>query len=564
MTHASIVAPAAALLVLGLAGPARADDHTLHLAVHGSIDSAKLGPAIARELGVEVAIVNDRGSPPGGSAAEGRRRLIDGTCALPCLDITIDGSNTAAIVFVPRSGALRQRTVKLGTNTTQWPLVVTLLAGNVVRDESRDVLEGLPPARLPGPPAPDAGPTDVPEPAADEPEAPPPVIVPPVVVIQPAPVVDQDPVREHRFLSLGLVPGLSTDLTRVGSVQHFVSVQALVGVAGGSSGVSLSGLVDVQRGLVSGIQIGGLVSTGWRVAGTQVAGIAAVAGELEGVQIAGTAAIAHRVDGLQAAGIASYSRSHADTQIAGVVAAADGSVGTQVAGVSTTALGDAGLQIAGVANVARGAAGVQVAGSVNVARRIHGLQLAPINVAGTVEGVQVGVINVGSADGFSFGLINIVPGGRYDVEAAIDTDRIGTVLFRHGGRRWHNVYGVGGQSVNETATASSKNDDIWMYGLGFGPTMSFGDTVVDLELIGWQVNHGARHESDVSVLGQLRLSVAHHWGPFAIVAGGMLNTYVTNDAQSPLAVARRSSGDAPMDAGVTVTTWPSAFVGVRL
>ena len=36
-----------------------------------------------------------------------------------------------------------------------------------------------------------------------------------------------------------------------------------------------------------------------------------------------------------------------------------------------------------------------------------------------IDGVQIGVVNIGgSVDGFSFGLINIVPGGRYDLEAA--------------------------------------------------------------------------------------------------------------------------------------------------
>ena len=210
--------------------------------------------------------------------------------------------------------------------------------------------------------------------------------------------------------------------------------------------------------------------------------------------------------------------------------------------------------------MARGTANLQVAGVVNVAHRVRGLQLAPINVASNVDGVQIGVINVGgSADGFSFGLINIVPGGRYDLETAIDSNQTGTLLFRHGGRRWHNVYGVGGHPVKETGPS----DDVWMYGLGFGPSLSFGHTVIDLEAIGWQVNHGPRHERDVSILGQLRLSVAHHWGPFAIVAGGILNAYVTSDQQSPLILERRTAG-APMDSGVTVTTWPSAFVGVRL
>ena len=380
---------------------------------------------------------------------------------------------------------------------------------------------------------------------------------------------------EHSFLGLGLVPGLSTDLTRVGRVRHFLSIDLLVGVSGGSSGLSLSGLVDVERGLAAGFQVGGIVAVARRVAGTQVAGVAAVAGDLDGVQVAGTAAVARRVDGVQAAGIAAVSRGRAGSQAAGIAAAANGDASVQLAGIASVARGTAGLQLAGIASAAgrdanvqasgiasaaRGTANIQIAGVVNVARRVMGLQIAPINVAREVDGIQIGVINVGgSADGFSFGLINIVPGGRYDLETAIDSSRTGTLLFRHGGRRWHNVYGVGGHPVDR----SGPNDDVWMYGLGFGPSLPFGHTVIDLEAIGWQVNHGPRHESDVSILGQLRLSIAHHWGPFALVAGGILNAYVTSDQQSPLILERRTTG-APMSSGVTTTTWPSAFVGVRI
>jgi len=607
------------LIALVLATTARADgERTLHLAVHGSIDGAALGAAIAKELGVEV-------------------ELVDGTCALPCLDIAIDGTAVAAILFAPRSGALRQRSVKLGNDTGQWKLVVTLLAGNVVRDEARDVLAGLPPAPLPDPPAPVAAPAEVPPappardaaPASDQaaedvaaaPDGAPAVDAPAAVapgdapiaapevptVAPPAVAIEPEPAREHRLLALGLVPGLSTDFTHVGSVRHYLSVDLLVGVSGGSSGLSISGIADIERGDVAGFQIAGIaalarsVAGGFqiagvttvarRVAGTQVAGVAAVAGELDGVQIAGTAAVADRIDGFQAAGVAAVSRSSADTQVAGVATVARRGAGTQVAGVAAAAGGDAGVQIAGVASAAKGKAGVQLsgvasaaggdagfqasgvtsvahgtaniqlAGVVNVAHRVRGLQLGTINVAHEVDGVQIGVVNVGSADGFSFGLINIVPGGRYDLETAIDSNKTGTLLFRHGGRRWHNVYGIGGHPTKEDAGG---NDDVWMYGLGFGPSVSFDNTVVDLEAIGWQVNHGPRHESDVSVLGQLRLSIAHHWGPFAIVVGGMLNAYFTNDQRSPLILERRTTGDAPMDKGVTVTTWPSAFVGVRI
>ena len=602
MRHASIA------IALAVATTAHADgERTLHLAIHGSIDPGVLGPALARELGVDVA-------------------LADGTCDVPCLDITVDGKHAATVLYAPRSGTPRARTIKLGNNTSQWPLVITLLAGNVVRDEVQDVLAGLPAGKLPRPGTPSDVPADVPDVPADVPAAAPdtpgpdgavdvpgtpapdasagelpageppgdaapsgdgpgdegamdddgPALppLPPLAVVVAAPP-EPESAREHSFLALGLVPGLSTDLTRIGSVRHFLSLHVLVGVSGGSSGLSLGGIASIERGLVAGLQIGGIAALGRRVAGIQVAGVAAVAGDVDGVQLAGTAAVADLVEGVQiggiaavarrgagtqAGGVAAYANGDAGVQLAGIASVARGTAGLQAAGISADAGGDANVQLAGVSSVARGTANIQVAGVVNYARRVLGLQIAPINVAHQVDGVQIGVVNVGgSADGFSFGLINIVPGGRYDLESAIDTNRTGTVLFRHGGRRWHNVYGVGGHPVDE----SGPSDDVWMYGLGFGPSLPFGDTVIDLEAIGWQVNHGPRHESDISILGQLRLSVAHHWGPFALVAGGILNTYITSDQQSPLILERRIAG-APMDTGVTVTTWPSAFVGVRI
>jgi hypothetical protein len=562
------------LIAMLLATAARADSgRTLHLAVHGSIDSVVVGAALSRELGVRILIT-------------------DGTCDLPCIDITVDGSNTATVVYAPRTGAPRQRTMTLGSDTTQWPVVLTLLAGNVVRDEAQDVLAELPSRELPPPPEiDDLG--DVPPPP-DEPPPPPAPIVP---LASPASVPAAPPAAPergpHRWLGLGFVPGLSTDLTAIGSVRHFLSLNVLVGVAGGSSGLSLSGIADVQRGLAAGFQIGGIATVARHVAGTQVAGIAAVAGDVDGVQVAGTAAVAQRIDGFQIGGIAAVSRSTAGNQVGGIAAVSRGRTSIQVGGIAAVAGGDASVQVGGIASAARGNAGIQVggvaavahdanfqvggiasaargtaniqvAGVVNVARRVRGLQLAPINVAREVDGVQFGVINVGgSRDGFSFGLINVVPGGRYDLEAAIDSSRMGTVLFRHGGRRWHNVYGVGGHPVDKTGLTDDSND-IWMYGLGFGPSLELDSTVVDLELIGWQINHGASHETDISLLGQLRLSIARHWGPFAIVAGGILNTYISSDPEAPLYLERREPGAVMDTSDVRVTIWPSAFIGLRI
>jgi hypothetical protein len=568
------------LIAMMLATAAHADDvPTLHLAVHGSVDAIVVGSAISKELGVRIVI-------------------SDGTCELPCLDISVDGSNTATVVYAPRHDAPRQRTITIGSDTTQWPLVLTLLAGNVVRDEAQDVLAELPSRELrPPPEADELG--DIP-PAPEEPPPPPlPVIVPappssrPVLPSPVAPMAPEPP-RPHRWLGLGFVPGLSTDLTQIGSVRHFLSLNVLVGVSGGSSGLALSGIADVQRGLAAGFQVGGIAAIARQVAGTQVAGIAAVAGDVDGVQVAGTAAVADRVDGFQIAGIAAASRSSADNQVGGIVAVARGRTAIQVGGIAAVAGGDSSVQVGGIASVARGSAGIQVggiaaaardatlqvggianaargtaniqvAGIVNVAQRVRGLQLAPINVAREVDGIQFGVINVGgSRDGFSFGLINIVPGGRYDLEAALDSSRMGTVLFRHGGRRWHNVYGVGGHPIDDTGLTRG-SDDLWMYGLGFGPSLELDSTVIDLELMGWQINQGASHETDISILGQLRLSIARHWGPFGIVAGGILNTYITNDPEAPLYLERRESGTTvDTSDGVRASFWPSAFIGIRI
>ena len=139
------------LIALAAAATARADgDRTLHLAVHGSVDSAALGDAISKELGVEVAVA-------------------DGICGVPCLDVTVDGKRAATVVYAPRAGSTRARTIKLGSNTSQWTIVLTLLAGNIVRDEARDVLATLPARDVPRGPQPGPDVPMPPEPAEDAP-----------------------------------------------------------------------------------------------------------------------------------------------------------------------------------------------------------------------------------------------------------------------------------------------------------------------------------------------------------------------------------------------------------
>lgn len=534
---------------------APAPDHrALHLIVRGAIDHDALRAGIARELGAPVAEVLGR-------------------CEAPCLDVAVE-RGAATLLYSPTSGAARMRTVALGADAAQWPTLITLLAGNLVRDEAASVLADLPDLEVP------ATPSTPPVPSA------PPIIRGDAHLREhPTPEL-----RAHAGFALGFIPVLSSDLGSIGRVGHTVSIDALVGVSAGSSVLTLSGVADVERGPVTGVQLGGVAAVAPRAAGFQIGGVAAVAGELHGVQLAGAVATADAVDGLQIGGAIAFARHRARAQVGGAVAGAAGTSELQIAGAAAVAR-RAWLQIAGAASVAgtsgnvqvagavsaarranvqlagatsvAGTANVQISGAVNVAREVRGLQLAPINVARRVEGVQVGVINVGGTpDGLSFGLINIVPGGRTEIEATIDSSAIGTVILRHGSRRWHNVYGVGGHDVT-AMNGLDAGDDVWMYGLGFGPSWQRGETTIDLEAMSWQVNHGTRHTTELSLLNQLRLSVAHDLGPLAVVAGGALNVYVSTDQASPLIVARRVPG-ATMETGVSVEIWPSAFVGLRL
>lgn len=517
----------AGLVLLATTVTPAAADEGLHVIVHGAVDHDAVRTALSAELAVPVTEVLD-------------------TCPVPCLDIAIAiEGGTATLLYSPRNGPARLRTIQLGTDASQWPTTITLLAGNIVREESADILAQLPAEDL-----------ALPEPA------PAPILIPPVPPRTPLRMRNVPPVEveaEHSMLALGLVPGISSDRLNVGGVRHWLSIDALVGYSAGSSGLTISGVVDVERGRVAGFQVAGVVAAARRVAGSQIAGVAAVSGDVDGFQIAGVATRAARLDGVQLAGVAATADRADGLQVAGVATHSRGNATVQVAGVTAVAMGSAGTQIAGVASVAR-SANIQVSGVVNVTTELRGVQIAPINVARRVEGVQIGVINVGgSPDGFSFGLLNIVPGGRTDIEATVDSSRMGTVLFRHGGRRWHNVYGVAGENVDESGPA----DDVWMYGLGFGPSWTTASTTIDLEAICWQVNHGASHTSELSLLNQLRLSVARDFGPVQVVVGGAINAYVSTDQASPLITARRLPGDE-METGVTVETWPSAFVGLRL
>jgi hypothetical protein len=149
----------------------------------------------------------------------------------------------------------------------------------------------------------------------------------------------------------------------------------------------------------------------------------------------------------------------------------------------------------------------------------------------------------------------------------MDSGLVGTALLRHGGRRWHNVYGFGGRPGDDRTDVS--DDDVWMYGLGMGPTWHTGRAIVDLDAMGWQVNRGAHVADDLSLLAQLRLTVGYPLGPVTIVGGAVANTYISTEAGAhDVSLRSKTLGvresDMTTDGDARVWIWPTAFVGVRI
>jgi hypothetical protein len=575
MTHSRKLAGALAAVLALAASAAVADDtKPFHAIVSGGAAGAaeRVARAIESELDRPVVLL-----------------ASDAACPAPCASVVIDGRGTATVRLTSDQGELRQRTISVPRDPAGTAEVIALLVGNLARDEASAIIEdidaedagaadaseaGAPEADLDAPVVDDAeapgtdevsaeapvvtdGGGPVPEPEAAAGVPPTPVAAPGVVLVPGALATTAPPLTDsaaspeadgRTSLSIGLVPYVG--LRFGGAYRRGLSIYAIAGYSHESHVLSLAGAVDVVRGDVYGAQIGGAVATAGRVRGFQIAGAVAYAGKAEGVQVGGAVAASNGGAGVQIAGAASY---------------ANGTAGTQIAGAVATARGGAGVQIAGAVNTSGGSVGTQIAGAVNVARgHVYGAQIGVVNVAGEVDGVQIGVVNVArkSDGGLSLGLINVVPGGRSELEATFDTDRVGALMFRHGGKRWHNVYGIGGRAGDENFNDVLDDKDMFMYGFGFGPTFHAGGLVIDVDAIAWHVVYGNGTEGHADLLAQLRLVGAMKLGGIQVIGGAAVNTYITTDPLREGFAERR--GTTPMDSGARVMISPSFFAGVRI
>lgn len=491
-------------LGLGLVAPARAQDTSVAPGAPGDrvvvevaeaacgLDGDAIRTALQTELAATVA-----------TDTEAAARLI----------IVCDG-DWLRVAYSNGALPLIKREATLPALASDRLRLIVYLATNLVRDESADVLAAL--QRRAATAAP----------VALAPASAPVAVLPRKPL---APDVPPRPQPTYMAASIGFLPPLSVERLAGSHTRVGVGVNALIGISDAASIVSVSGLADVKREAVAGVQIGGLVArTGRLDGGVQLAGLVASANTvIAGVQIGGLASVA------------------ADVQ------------GVQLGGTSTVASGQLrGLQLAGVVSIARELHGVQLAGVANIAGDVDGLQLSLVNVARRMRGVQIGLLNISetSRDAYPIGLLNFARDGQVTVDAWAESSQVTAVALRHGTRRVHNVWGL--------AWSPDHTDMLVGAGLGVHVPMQSGNRAIgmDIEAMGWltDVWHG-KHGS----LEQLRATVAVPLGPIEIIAGaavnvGIDNVETANDAFHPVLAKRFAS-----DGGVHVVVWPTVFAGLR-
>lgn len=437
------------------------------------LDVEALRAAIARELGVEVALAR--------AGVEGRGTVRVRTQA-----------RRATVSFASDASAPVERVVDLPRSAATSTEMIALLVGNLVRDEASALVDELRArAGSAGPAAGSAG--------AEAAAAPPPAAVAPAAAAAPTPA----PVAATRSTAGRSV--LDPCKRAVGPWPVGVDVVPFVGTSSLERGRSSTRVLSL--GLAS--------DYGAATQGADVAGAASIVG--------------------------------------------DGMCGAQVAGALSLSLGQTkGTQIAGGVSLSLGAVrGAQLAPVSIATAGVQGAQLGVVNVSTEeVNGAQVGLVNIARRADAQVGLVSIQSEGKTYVEGTISEASIATVSVVHGGRKVHNVYGVGMRAGAAGARLVSV--------LGIGVRLiDESKWTFDIDAL----SMGLVRPSSMgtwSMQAQLRTVVGYRaTDVVSVFLGPTLNVLVTEDAteraQTPIPLSLDTSSGATLVRG-----WTGALLGVRV
>jgi hypothetical protein len=260
----------------------------------------------------------------------------------------------------------------------------------------------------------------------------------------------------NRPIQASLLPGIGSRGLIGSQVINKFSLNMLGGYTAGVNGFELGTIFNINKGNVSGAQISGVFNSvngnldGYQLAcvynyvsqntyGVQISGVwNIVKKNVTGIQIAGISNLdLDTVKGVEIAGISNHNEKETKgVQFAGIFNINKKETkGLQIAGITnhcdTTIKG---IQFAGISNHARkDMKGVQMAGIYNYAHKMRGLQFSLINIADTM-------------DGLGLGLVNIYKNGKHKLVISSNELQQMNLAFLSGTNEFYSIIGVGGNT----------------------------------------------------------------------------------------------------------------------
>ncbi|MDA3958288.1 hypothetical protein [Oceanispirochaeta sp.] len=236
----------------------------------------------------------------------------------------------------------------------------------------------------------------------------------------------------------------------------------------------------------------------------------------------------HDVSGMQIAGVSNINME--ETR------------GFQFAGVSNTNFGDStGLIWSGTLNSVFGDSKGVLVSTINVTTgEMRGLQVGTLNYAARSKGIQLGVINVAAegSDSLPIGLISIIKGGYYAIEASAGEALYGNLSYKMGVERFYTIFKIGGSLVDGPSFIEGdtfdKNDLILSYGLGWGSLIPLsGHNKLAIEVSSSKIvsnNNWDNEDEEVNFLNKLDINCHIGLGDhLSIFAGPSFNVYVADE-----------------------------------
>lgn len=311
---------------------------------------------------------------------------------------------------------------------------------------------------------------------------------------------------DRRLAQVSILPYVGTNLDRSDEITNNVSLNVLWGTNGGVDGLEVGGLYNEVINDVEGVQVAGLGSrVGGDVIGTQVGGIFNLSkGKVQGVQAAGLFNIAGETQAVQAAGL--FNISHGDAagiQASGLFNISQGKAeGLQVASLFNQSNGFTRSQVSCLFNKAGDVEGGQVSALFNKAKRVDGFQVALVNVADTVNGVPVG-------------LLNIVRNGYNRFELSSNDALFANAALKLGAYSFYNIFKAGMRwDMMEQPAGIGIGEELaytWGLGYGIGTTRRLGpNLMINAEATCMHINEMESWTKEVNLLNQLSLTLGYN------------------------------------------------------